>query len=167
MRRDREFETFVLARSPALRRMAYLMCGDWHLAEDALQDAFIKLYVAWPNVARDGRENAYVRQIVVRTLIDQHRRPWRRERATADLPDSAVVSTSGHESSSLNQALALLPVRQRTVLVLRFWEDLSVQQVAHELGVAEGTVKSQTARGLERLRSVIGEQNQFEGTRNE
>jgi len=77
--RDAEYSEFVLTRQRQLRRMAFLICGDWHLAEDVLQTALIKLYAAWPRLHRDGREEAYVRQIIVRTNIDEHRRPRRRE----------------------------------------------------------------------------------------
>ncbi len=75
-----DFEEFVAARSAALWRSAYLLTGDPHRAEDLLQTALVKLYVAWPRLHRDGREEAYARQIIVRANIDEHRRPWRRER---------------------------------------------------------------------------------------
>ena len=78
--RDAEFSEFVAARQTHLRRIAYAVCGDWHQAEDLLQTALVKLYVAWPRLHRDGRAEAYARQIIVRANIDEHRRPWRRER---------------------------------------------------------------------------------------
>ena len=167
MRRDREFEEFVGARSDALRRTAFLMCGDWHLAEDALQDALVKLYVAWPRVRREGTENSYVRQIVARTIIDQRRRPWRRERVMHTPPDLVASEYHHHDREPLAAALAEVPLKQRTVLVLRFWEDMSVQEVADELNISEGTVKSQTSRGLERIRQVLAQHEQLEGIGNE
>ena len=78
--RDDEFSAFVAARQTHLRRIAYAVCGDWHRADDLLQTALVKLYVAWPRLHRDGREEAYTRQIIVRANIDERRRPWRRER---------------------------------------------------------------------------------------
>ena len=85
--REREYVEYVTARYTYLRRIAFAICGDANRGEDLLQTALTKLYVAWLRVHRDGREDAYVRQILVRADIDEHRRPWRRERSTPDLPD--------------------------------------------------------------------------------
>lgn len=154
--RDAAFTEFVLARQTHLRRVAYAVCGDWTQAEDLLQTAFAKLYAAWPRLHRDGREEAYVRQIIVRANIDEHRRPWRRERPGLDDHDPAAPEGVGvEERSALIDALQLLPEMQRKVVVLRHWLGLSVAETATELTIAEGTVKSHSSRGLEALRGGL------------
>lgn len=154
--RDAAYVAFVAARQPHLRRIAYAVCGDWHQAEDLLQTALVKLYVAWPRVHRDGREEAYVRQIIVRANIDEHRRPWRRrERPGLDGHDAPARADLTDERSALFEALQELPVMQRKVVVLRHWLGLSVHETALELGITTGTVKSHSSRGLERLRTVM------------
>ena len=154
--RDEEFSAFVAARQTHLRRIAYAVCGDWHRADDLLQTALVKLYVAWPRLHRDGREEAYTRQIIVRSNIDESRRPWRRERVGLDGHDAAARPGLGtEERSALFDALQDLPVGQRKVVVLRHWLGLSVEETAAELGVSVGTVKSQSSRALARLQSVL------------
>src|SRR6478735_12222817 len=151
--RDEEFVAFVLARRTHLRRIAYAVCGDWHRADDLTQIALAKLYVAWPRVSRDGREEAYVRTIIVRADIDEHRRPWRRE--SVGLPEReqpAPETPPVEERSALFEALQSLPLMQRKVIVLRHWLALSVAETADELGNSQGTVKSHSSRGLEALR---------------
>jgi RNA polymerase sigma-70 factor (sigma-E family) len=156
--RDAEYAAFVAARQTHLRRIAYAICGDWHKAEDLLQTALVKLYVAWPRLHRDGREEAYVRQIIVRVNIDESRRPWRRERSGLDgLDEEARSDLPYEERSALFDALQQLPVMQRKVVVLRHWLGLSVEETAHELGIATGTVKSHTSRGIARLQEVLGD----------
>jgi RNA polymerase sigma-70 factor (sigma-E family) len=154
--RDAEYAAFVAARQTQLRRIAYALCGDWNRADDLLQTALVKLYVAWPRLHRDGREDAYVRQIIVRANIDESRRPWRRERPTDDLPDhGAPQPTPVEERSALFDALQALPEQQRKVVVLRHWLGLSVRETARELGINEGTVKSHSSRGLAALEAVL------------
>ena len=154
--RDVAFTEFVTARRTHLRRIAYAVCGDWHRADDLVQTALLKLYVAWPRLNRDGREEAYVRTIIVRSDIDEHRRPWRRERSTAVLPEgSARVPLPVEERSALFEALQSLPPMQRKVVVLRHWLALSVEETAQELRISQGTVKSHSSRGLATLRSVL------------
>lgn len=152
---DEEFTAFVVARGPALRRMAFLMTGDWHRAEDVTQSALARLYAVWPKVDLLGAED-YARRIVVRTVVDSRRRFWSRERPSATLPDLGGPEDQADSRVDLLRALALLPAEQRAILVLRFWEDLSVNQVAGVLALSAGTVKSRTARALARLRSVLG-----------
>jgi len=154
-----EFEQYVAARQLHLRRIAYAICGDWGQAEDLLQIAFAKLYVAWPRVHRDGREDAYVRRILVRTTIDEHRRPWRRHEG-GQVPDRAAPepAVGVEERSALVDALARLPEMQRKVVVLRHWLGLSVAEAADELGIAEGTVKSHASRGIARLQGLLADQ---------
>lgn len=160
-RSDREaaYTQFVSARQAHLRRVAYAVCGDWHQADDLLQTALVKLYVAWPRIRRDGGEEAYVRQIIVRANVDELRRPWRRERAGLEGEDRpAPAGLPPEERSALFEALHGLPVMQRKVVVLRHWLGLSVEETARELGISTGTVKSHSSRGLEKLRGVLAEQ---------
>lgn len=154
MDRDREFGEYVDARALVMRRTAYLLCGDWHRAEDIVQTALTKLFLAWPRVKRDSVD-AYARRILVRTVVDEGRRGFfRRERAVAEPPEVPVPAVSA--DFDVRRALAALPLGQRTVVVLRFWEDLSVTEVARLLGRTEGTVKSQAAKGLAALRELLG-----------
>jgi len=157
-RADREssYVDYVTARREHLRRVAYALCGDWHRADDLLQTALVKLYVAWPRVRRAGSEDAYVRRILVRASIDESRRPWRRERSTDVLPEGPAAEPTGvEERSELFTALQALPAQQRASVVLRHWLGLSVAETAHELGISEGTVKSHTSRGLAALRLTL------------
>jgi RNA polymerase sigma-70 factor (sigma-E family) len=154
--RDDEFTAFVAARRTHLRRIAYALCGDWHRADDLLQTAMVKLYVAWPRLHRDGREEAYVRQIIVRANIDESRRPWRREHAGLDgLDREARADYPFEERSALLDALQDLPAMQRKVVVLRHWLGLSVEETARELGISTGTVKSHTSRGIAKLQETL------------
>jgi RNA polymerase sigma-70 factor (sigma-E family) len=154
--RDDEFTAFVAARQVHLRRIAYAICGDWHRADDLLQTALVKLYVAWPRLHLDGREEAYVRQIIVRANIDESRRPWRRERSGLDGHDPVARSElPTEERSALFDALQDLPLMQRKVIVLRHWLGLSVEETARELGIVTGTVKSHASRGIEKLRAAL------------
>lgn len=155
--RDAAYVEFVASRQLHLRRVAYAICGDWAKAEDLLQTALTKLYVAWPRLQRNGREEAYCRQIIVRANIDESRRPHRRERAGLDGLDPVATPDLTDERSTLFAALQELPMMQRKVVVLRHWLGLSVEETAAELGISTGTVKSHTSRGLERLRGVLTE----------
>ena len=157
MRRDEaDFAAFVGARRTHLRRVAYALCGDWHAAEDLVQTALAKLYVAWPRIHREGAEEAYARRIIVRANIDASRRPWRRERPGLPHRDELVeADQSVHDRSVLVHALQQLPPMQRKSVVLRHWLDLSVEETARELGISTGTVKSHTSRGLAALHAAL------------
>lgn len=151
-----ELEEFVQGRYLALRRTAYLLCGDWHRAEDLVQGALVKVVVA----ARRGHVeslDAYSRQVLLRLFLDENRRLWRRrEKSWADPVD--VVDSAGGDSDlklTILSALRGLPPRQRATVVLRYWEDRSVEETAELLGVSSGTVKSQSARALAALRVVL------------
>jgi RNA polymerase sigma-70 factor (sigma-E family) len=156
---EREFGDYVVARSQALCRFAFLLCGDWHRAEDAVQVAFAKVYVRWERLSATGAVDPYIRRVVLTSIIDERRRAWfRREAPMARLPDRATVADPADASTqrlAVLAALAQVPPRQRAVLVLRYWEDQSIEQVAQLLACSEGTVKSQAARGLERLRALL------------
>jgi RNA polymerase sigma-70 factor (sigma-E family) len=154
--RAEDFVTYASSRRRYLRRAAYLMCGDWHLADDLVQTALIKLYVAWPRIRTDGAQDAYARRIIVRAYLDERRRPWRRERIGLDGDDRAAPDRiSTEDGDALLTALKTLPDRQRTTIVLRFWCGLSVDEVAGEMGCSVGTVKSQTARAMVGLRNIL------------
>jgi RNA polymerase sigma-70 factor (sigma-E family) len=156
--RDEEFTAFVAASARRLRQTAFLLCADWHQADDAVQSALVKLYLNWERVqARESMES-FVRTILVRGLIDESRRPWRRESSWENLPDLPEVEQLGEDDRLLvRQMLAQVPTRQRAVLVLRFFMDCDVAETARMIRCSEGTVKSQTARGLDRLRHLFAE----------
>lgn len=148
-----DFRELYVARAAALRRTAFLLCGDWHTAEDLVSVSFAKLYAAWRRV---DHPEPYLRQVLVRTWVDETRRPHRRERPVAVLPDATVrPSSSVEDRELLKTALLRVPPRQRACLVLRFFDDLSVADTARALGCTESTVKSQTSRGLDALRALI------------
>src|SRR5690242_4517295 len=151
------FRAFALSRRPTLRRTVYLLCGDWHQADDLVQAALVKLYVAWTRVRSDGPPDAYVHRILVRCYLDERRRPWRRESPVELVDDAASAARPEEDLLDLRAALARLPKRQRATLLMRFWLDLSVAQTADALGCSEGTVKSQTARALTTLRGLLAD----------
>ncbi|MEV0596082.1 SigE family RNA polymerase sigma factor [Nonomuraea cavernae] len=145
------YQDFVVTRSDRLLRTAYLLTRDWALAEDLLQESLTKAWFAW---ARVDEPEAYVRRVLVTTYTSWWRRKWRAELPAADLPDTPSHDTTGRlgERDTLWEAVGRLPARQRAVVVLRFYEDLPVTEVARLLGCQTGTVKSQTAKALAKLR---------------
>ncbi|KRB78654.1 RNA polymerase subunit sigma-24 [Nocardioides sp. Root190] len=154
--REAAYVEFATSRRDQLRRIAYGMCGDWHRADDLVQTALVKLYVAWPRVAHGGAQDAYVRKILLNAAIDASRRPASRETPTDQLPETpAPADTSTEDRASLVAAMQLLPAQQRATVLLRHWLGLSVVETAAALGIAEGTVKSHTSRGLAALREVL------------
>jgi RNA polymerase sigma-70 factor (sigma-E family) len=156
--RDEEFRGYVVARRPHLLRTATLLtAGDAHLAEDLVQVALTKLYLAWPRVRREDGADAYAHRILVNAFADETRRPARRETARAELPDAAAEAPlAPEERDAVRRALAALPAGMRAAVVLRHWLEYDVAEAAAVLGCAEGTVKSQTARGLDKLRELLG-----------
>jgi RNA polymerase sigma-70 factor (sigma-E family) len=148
---DVEFADFVAARSRALLRTAYALTGDYQRAEDLLQTALLKSYRHWSGLREP---EAYLRQVMVRTYASWWQRRWRGEIPVAELPDSPDASAGADSAlrDSLIVALATLPPRQRAVLVMRFFEELSDREIAELLNVSTGTVKSQASRALARLR---------------
>jgi RNA polymerase sigma-70 factor (sigma-E family) len=151
------FRAFALSRRPVLRRTAFLLCGDWYQADDLVQTALVKLYVAWPRVRTSGPPDAYVQRILVRCYLDERRRPWRRESPVEIVDHDRAAADPEEDLLDLRSALARLPRRQRATLLLRFWLDMTVAQTADALDCSEGTVKSQTARALATLRELLGD----------
>jgi RNA polymerase sigma-70 factor (sigma-E family) len=151
-----DFADFYRATWPRLYRTAYAVAGDAAAAEDALQTAYAKAYASWRSVQAADSPQAYVRRIVVNEVISAGRRPWRRERATEALPEHALpdATTAVDARDEVWRALLALPVRQRAVLVLRYYEDLSEAQIAVVLGCSRGTVKSHASAALARLRRL-------------
>lgn len=155
---EEEYRQFVAARLEPLRRTAYLLCRDWHTADDLVSITIGKLYRHWRRVRAAENVDAYVRGVLTHAWLDERRRPWRRERSVDEVPDQ--VDLTAPEPGLADRELLLdllgrLPARRRAVLVLRFYCDLSVEETAGILGVTTGTVKSQAARGLEALRLLV------------
>lgn len=152
MSRSEDFHEFVTARSAALLRTGYLLTRDHGLAEDLLQTALTKAWFAWDRI--EGNPEPYVRRILVNTYASWWRRKWTGERATDELPEAGVPdqSEATETSHDLWQALGRLPRKQRAVVVLRFFEDLSVAQTAAAMGTSTGTVKSQLSKAMAKLR---------------
>ena len=152
-----EFVAFVQARQHRLLRSAYLVCGDHHLAEDLLQGALVKLALRWRTVS-EGDPEAFLHTVMYRDSISWWRR-WRRERLTDQPPGGHGPDGTDDVSTRMlfAAALAKLTIKQRTVLVLRYFDDLSEARTAEVLGVTIGTVKSQTNAALRRLRAVAPE----------
>jgi RNA polymerase sigma-70 factor (sigma-E family) len=155
------FRHWVAVRSTPLRRKAYLLSGSWHTADDLVQDTLIAVYAGWPRIAKARNIDAYVNRILVNKYVDDRRRPWRRERPVTDVPDTtdtgaatAFDTIEGHDSP-LGRALATLPVSQRAVLMLRYTDDLTVEEIASLLDLPSGTVKSRLSRGTEAIRREL------------
>lgn len=152
------FVEFAAGARERLRRIAYLLCGDWHLASDHTQEGLIRVYVAWPRLRRTGSEFGYARKAVVSAFLDA-----RRKRSSRELPQEADASVgSGFDvaesvsaRAALMAGLAQLPPRQRACVVLRYFDDLSVADTATALGCSQGTVKSQTSKALDSLRALF------------
>lgn len=154
--RDSEFMEFVRARSLALRRTAYLLCGDWAAGDDLVQESLAKVYVAWPRIAASQAVESYTRTTLLRTYLNEKRK-WRREVNYGEVPEHPTDDQDSALTVTLSALLRELPSKQRAVLVLRFYQDLSVPQIAEELGIPEGTVKSQLSRGLATMRIRLDE----------
>ena len=149
------FAQFVEARRRALLRTAWLLTGDWALAEDLVQTALVRSWPRWERIWRRGDPEMYVRRVMVNTWMAWSRRRWRGEKPSAAVPDSRAPGDVAAEVTvrvAVRDALALLTARQRAVLVLRVYDDLSEAQVAQVLDCAVGTVKSTMARAVAKLR---------------
>lgn len=159
--RDEEFRTYVLEhRADLVRTATLLTAGDRHLAEDVVQSTLTRLYLAWPLYTKAANRGGYVRRTLVNALVDEYRRPWRRrERVQPTLPElpSSEQEAGTARTDALHAALKDLPPRMRAALVYRYFHDLSVADTADALSCSQGTVKSQTARAIDRLRTVLDE----------
>ena len=155
---EAEFDGFVAGAWARLFRTAYALTGDHQLAEDAVQAGCAKAYAHWPRIQRMAAPEAYVRRIVTNEIFSWWRRlSWRSERPTENLRETPA---EGHEaavttSDEVWAALRLLPPRQRAVVVLRYYEDLSEKEIARVLSIKPGTVKSQCSAGMRRLRVLL------------
>lgn len=155
-RRDEAaFRAFVEERQTMLRRRAYLLCGNWADGDELVQEALARVYVAWPRIG-PGAETAYTRRTMMNLYLNDQRRR-RREVLTDEAPEPATTDHDRELAMTLTDLMRDLPEKQRAVLVLRFWEDLTVPQIAECTGVAEGTIKSQISRGLAALRGRLAE----------
>jgi RNA polymerase sigma-70 factor (sigma-E family) len=157
---EQDFSAYFAARYDRVRRVAYLLSGDWYRADDLAQSAFVRLARSWHSVRTKATLDAYVRTCLFREAVDESRRPWRRERTVTVVPErssAAGVAEDVTERVTVAAALQRVPPRQRAVLVCRFYEDLDVAATAELLGCSTGTVKSQTARALDTLRSALAD----------
>jgi RNA polymerase sigma-70 factor (sigma-E family) len=151
----RDFAEFAEAASPRLRRMAFLLCGDWHTAEDLVQSTLAKVFVSWRKISRRDSEHAYAARTLINTYLADKRLKRNEEILASELPERSVWLPPPETRIVVVNALATLPPKSRAVVVLRYWADLSVDQVAAMLGCSPGNVKSQSARALSKLRPLL------------
>jgi RNA polymerase sigma-70 factor (sigma-E family) len=158
--RDEQFTDYVAARMGSLRRLAYLLCQDRGRVDDLVQAAITRLYVHWGRASVVDNLDAYTRTILVRVYLKERQSRWSTMvQLSSEPPDRAALTDDREGALDLRAALSQLPARQRATLVLRFYCDLSVEQAAQLLGCSPGTVKSQTAKGLEAMRRGMGTDN--------
>jgi len=158
--RDADYADFVRSRTHALLRSAYLLTGDQHLAEDLVQEALARTHRAWARLERAGNAEAYTRKVMYHAQVSVWRRPKVAEALPGELPDRPAgrgddPAEAAGVRISLQRALLQLSAKQRAVIVLRFFEDHTEVEAAQMLGVSVSTVKTQCARGLDRLRSLV------------
>lgn len=150
-----QFREYAVGAQPHLRRSAYLLCGNWHTAEDLVQTTFGRLFRSWSRVMRADSVDAYARTVLYRAFLDLKQK----DRATVALDNAPEPASPADDAAlrlAVRSALDTLPPRARAVVVLRFWEDLTVEQTADALGISPGTVKSQTSRAISILRQHLG-----------
>jgi RNA polymerase sigma-70 factor (sigma-E family) len=152
-----EFAEFAEAASLQLRRTAFLLCGNWHTAEDLVQTTLAKVFVSWRKIRRREAVHAYAARTLVNTYLADRRSKRSAEIVTDRFPECAVEPHAPETRMVVLGALATLPPRAKAVVVLRYWEDLSVDEVAAALGCSPGTVKSHSAWALANLREALGE----------
>lgn len=155
---DTKLYEFIHGRRQRLFRSAFLLCGDRHEADDLVQSTLLKVVMAWRRLERIDNVEAYARRTLLSVFISSQRRMWRREAPFGELPERPTPTDdpSGIGAEVLT-ALATLPIKQRAVLVLRYWEDLSVEATAEALGLRPGTVRSHASRGIATLRTAMSE----------
>ena len=157
MTSEQSYREYAGANLERLRRTAFLLCGDWHTADDLTSTVLVKLLRHWKRAERFENLDAYVRRMLLTAWLDERRRPRRRETAMDALPEPPPHEPDADRRLAVLSLLGSLPPRRRAVLVLRYYLDLSVEETAATLGVSEGTVKSQAARALESLRAHVSE----------
>jgi RNA polymerase sigma-70 factor (sigma-E family) len=150
-----EFANFAAARTRPLLKTAWLLTGDWHMAEDIVQEALVRTYQAWRRSSIDNLE-AYTHTVLVRTYLSLRRRRMFWERPTEVLPDTAAREEDSTLSLALAGALAELKPADRAVLVLRYLYDRSVEQVAHDLNRSPAAIRTMSRRALDRVRAILG-----------
>ncbi|MEU4439007.1 SigE family RNA polymerase sigma factor [Micromonospora chalcea] len=155
--RDEDFSAFVAATAPRLRRTAYLMCRDWHLAQDLTQITFTRMYASWARIRHAANLDAYSRRVLMNAVFDQRSRRSGTEVVCADLPERPEPAATTDLHVALMTALATLPIRDQAIVVLRHWEDQSVATVAQILRISVSAVKMRDARALSRIRALLGE----------
>jgi RNA polymerase sigma-70 factor (sigma-E family) len=155
---EERFRAMADAELPRLRRFALAVTSDPHRADDLVQGALERMYVAWPRTHDVGNPGAYLRTVVIRLAISESRRPWRREHSTDTLPETGHDNEAGSVLGlDLARALAGLSIKQRAIVVMRYIEDRPVDDVAQVMGIATGTVKRQSADAVAKLRRILGE----------
>jgi RNA polymerase sigma-70 factor (sigma-E family) len=153
---DEEFTEYASARAGRLRDVAYLMCGDWHLAQDLTQQTLVKLYLAWGRIQRRENVDAYARQVLLRELLTEKRRRRWTERPVAMVPEMPVRPDPTDLRLTLVQALGRLAPNRRAVVILRYWDDHSVDTVAEIMRLTPAAVKSLSVRAVSDLRALLG-----------
>jgi RNA polymerase sigma-70 factor (sigma-E family) len=162
---EEEFAEFASGAAARLRRTAFLLCGDWHMAEDLTQTTLARMFVSWRRISRQEAAYAYASRTLVNAYLTDRRRRRGREVFTGWLPETAAEPQACEVRIMMLDALATLPPKMRVVVVMRYWADLSVEQVADLLGCSTGNVKSQSARGLDKLRALLEEDGAQAGLR--
>jgi RNA polymerase sigma-70 factor (sigma-E family) len=152
-----EFVEFAQAASPRLRRTAFLLCGDWHSAEDLVQSALARVFVSWRRIRRQDAVHAYATRTLLNCYLADRRRKRPVEVLTDQLPEPAAQASAPETRLVVLAALATLPPKARAVVVLRYWADLSIEDTAQVLGCSPGNVRSQSVRALSKLRVVLGD----------
>jgi RNA polymerase sigma-70 factor (sigma-E family) len=153
-----EFRAFARDRASPLHKSAYLLCGDWHLAHDHVQEALARAYQHWPRVRRADNPDAYVRRILINEVRDRHRRRREKDLPVASFSAEPATPDAAEDIARrdrLRRALLALPMQQRATIVLRYFEGLTQRETAQALGCSEGTVKSQSSRALSTLRTFL------------
>ncbi|NUR57902.1 MAG: SigE family RNA polymerase sigma factor [Catenulispora sp.] len=155
-RQDAEFTEYAQARGARLRETAYLLCGDWHRAQDLAQTTLARVYVAWPKIERAEAVDAYARKVLTNEFLGYRRRRSSSERITGEVPEAPARSEEPELRLTLLEALGRLTPARRAVVVLRYWEDHSVETVAEMLDMSSSAVKSASLRALAELRTLLG-----------
>jgi RNA polymerase sigma-70 factor (sigma-E family) len=151
-----EFTEFASAATPRLFQTAFLLCGNWHTAQDLTQATLAKMFVSWSRIERRQAEHAYAHRVLVNCYLAMTRKRGFTETPVDQIAAETICDSTAELRIVLLQALAGLTPRDRAVLILRYWEDQSVDQVAELLGCSAGSVRIQSLRALDKLRAVLG-----------